>query len=120
MESAFTMHCITWQAGAPLLQEVREKASELGLINQSEAHADELDELFRHALALSKDGRAIGCGRITTDGRIERIIALPNEHREQVEATLIEVLNDFADQIGLVKAAIVDSKPEPRSGRRTV
>jgi adenylosuccinate synthase len=75
MRNPFTMHCIAWQAGAPLLQEVRAEACETGLLNQSEAIPDEVDERSRHALALGTNGRGIGCARITPEGRIERIAA---------------------------------------------
>lgn len=97
MQNAFTVHCIPWQAGAPLLQDIRMAASKTGLMNQANAHADKLDEQCRHALALNKSGNAIGCARITQDGRIERMVVLPHEQRALVEAALIEVLNDYSN-----------------------
>lgn len=99
MNSQFTIHCIAWQAGAPLLQNLRAAASKMGLIDQAEALSDQLDEQCRHALALSTGGQAIGCARITLDGRIERMVVLPHEHRAQIEAALSEVLHDYANQI---------------------
>jgi hypothetical protein len=95
MQNPFTLHCIAWQAGAPLLQEVRAAACEIGLLNQSEVIADETDDRSRHALALAENGRGIGCARITPEGCIERMAVLPHEHRIQIEAAMIEMLNTF-------------------------
>jgi GNAT superfamily N-acetyltransferase len=92
------MHCIAWQAGAPLLQEVRAAACEIGLLNPIDVLPDELDMQSRHALALGTNGRGIGCARITPKGRIERVAVLPHEHRAQIEAALIEALNEYAHE----------------------
>ncbi|MDD5300269.1 MAG: hypothetical protein PHD65_07220 [Gallionella sp.] len=97
MQNTFTVHCIPWQAGAPLLQAIRVAASKTGLMDQAKAQADKLDEQCRHALALSKNGDAIGCARITQDGRIERMVVLPHEQRALVETALTEVLNDYSN-----------------------
>ncbi len=98
MNNPFTVHCIPWQAGAPLLQNVRVTASEMGLTEKSGALADKLDDLCRHALALSANGRPIGCARITPDNCIERVLVLPHERRTQIEAAMSEALHDYAKQ----------------------
>ena len=97
MQNAFTVHCIPWQAGAPLLQAIRATASKTGLMDQAKVRADKLDEQCRHALALSKNGDAIGCARITQDGQIERMVILPHEQQALIETALIEVLNDYSN-----------------------
>lgn len=99
MQNAFTVHCIPWKAGAPLLQEIRVAASEMGLMGKGDALTDNLDNQYRHALALSKNGRALGCARLTPNGHIDRIVALPLEQRAQIETALKEVLNDYAQQL---------------------
>ncbi|MBA4382514.1 MAG: hypothetical protein C0406_08115 [Sideroxydans sp.] len=68
------------------------------VISHLDAMADDLDQQVRHAIALSKTGQAIGCARIMSDGRIERIAVLPHEHQVQIKAALIEILKDFAQQ----------------------
>jgi hypothetical protein len=117
MDNLFTLHCIAWQAGAPLLQEVRAAACEIGLLNQAEVAPDEMDERSRHALALGKTGRAIGCARITTDGQIGRMAVLPHEHRAQIEAALIEMLNDYLREKKLAKPTAVKTKRKSQSSR---
>jgi adenylosuccinate synthase len=98
MQNPFTMHCIDWQFGAPLLQEIRAEACEIGLLNHSEVLPDDVDLRSRHAVALGTNGRGIGCARITPEGRIERMAVLPHANRAQIEAALIEVLNDYANE----------------------
>ncbi len=106
MQNPFTLHCIAWQAGASVLQDVRVAACASGLLNAEEMGSDAQDEISRHALALSKGGRAIGCARLTPDGRIERIAVMPHERREQIEAALIETLSEYASHIGLGKVQV--------------
>jgi hypothetical protein len=111
------MHCIAWQSGAPLLQEVRAAACGIGLLNQSEVFPDEVDERSRHALALGTNGRGIGCARITPEGCIERLAVLPHEHRAQIEAALIEVLNDYVHENKRAKTSAVKTKLKSHSSR---
>lgn len=40
MQTQFTLHCIPWQARAPMLQQVRALACEIGLLSRSEAQTD--------------------------------------------------------------------------------
>jgi hypothetical protein len=101
MQDAFTIHCIPWEAASPLLQNVREAANSIGLINKSELHVDAVDEKSRHALALSTRGLAIGCARITPTGKIERIVVLPHKHQAKIEAAMVGVLLDYVQQGGL-------------------
>ena len=117
MSNPFTMHCIAWQSGAPLLQEVRTAACGIGLMNQSEVLPDDMDERSRHALALGTNGRGIGCARITPEGRIERMAVLPHEQRTQIEAALIEVLNDYAHENKRAKTTVVKTKRKSQLSR---
>lgn len=95
----YTLHCISWQEGSPLLMEVRQAACRLGLLDASEVLPDDLDEQCRHALALSHSGHAVGCVRITEDGKIQRMAVLPESHREQLEKLLLEtVLKEMLEE----------------------
>lgn len=101
MYNQLTLHCITWQAGAPLLQQVRVAACKAGLLTQIEAQPDEMDERCRHILALSKDGKSgIGSARISPNGDIERMVILPrdleSERRILIETAMTELLSDYA------------------------
>jgi len=111
LNTPFPIHCIAWQAGAPLLREMREAAGRLGLLTSNEVRDDELDEVSRHAFVISKRGQGIGYARMTPAGRIERMVVLLHENSTQIEAALIEVLQSYAKQIGLGKETVMDLKP---------
>jgi hypothetical protein len=116
VQSAFTVHCITWQAGAPLLRDVRASACEMGLFKVMDLLTDDADELSRHAFALSQNGYAIGCARITPEGCIERIIVLPYEKQIQIGMALVEVLHEYANQIELSTSISQSVKDKAHSG----
>lgn len=118
MQNPFTLHCIAWQAGAPLLQEVRAAALEIGLLNQAEVLADEADEVSRHALVLGANGRGIGCARITPEGRIERMAVLPHEQRAQIETAMIEILNTFTHESKRARTLSVKPKRNSPTSRQ--
>jgi len=101
MQNKFTVHCINWHAGAALLNDVRVAAQVKGQLRPEENLTDDLDKSSRHALALTYDGKVIGCARVTSDWNIDRIVVLPLEGRSQIEAALIEILFDYAIQMGM-------------------
>ena len=117
MDNQFTLHCIDWRAGAPLLLEIRVAACEIGLLSLDEVMPDEMDERGRHALVLSKTGRAIGCARLTPDGQIARMAVLPHEQRSLIEVAMIEALNNYARESKLAGNAAIKTKPKTRSSR---
>lgn len=115
MQNPYTVHCIPWQAGAQLFREIRAVAYELSLQSMDELLTDEMDEHSRHALALTESGRAIGCARITPEGKIQRMLVLPVDRRAQIEAAMIEVLNDYQDQVNSRVANISISRNMPHT-----
>ncbi|MFZ2163817.1 MAG: GNAT family N-acetyltransferase [Sideroxyarcus sp.] len=117
MDNQFTLHCINWQAGAPLLLEIRLAACEIGLLSLDELLPDEMDDRSRHALVLSKTGRAIGCARLTPQGNIERSAVLPHEQRSQIEAAMIEALNEYARETKRARNTAIKAKPKSHAGR---
>jgi GNAT superfamily N-acetyltransferase len=117
MDNQFTLHCIAWQAAAPLLLETRLSACEIGLLSLDELLSDEMDDRSRHALVLGKTGRAIGCARLTPQGIIDRLAVLPHEQRAQIEAAMIEALNDYARENKRARNAAIKAKPKSQPGR---
>jgi hypothetical protein len=117
MYNQFTLHCIAWNEGAPLLQEVRAAAGKLGILNPKEVQADGLDERCQHGLALSKDGHAIGCMRITPEGCIERMAVLPQEDKKEIEAALMEMLNDYSREYRSKINRITKTRNESQTSR---
>ena len=96
MGTPFTVSLIGWHDGEPLLKSVREAVfvREQGVPATSEW--DGLDESCRHALALSLQGDAIGCGRMLPDGHIGHIAVLPQWRKQKVGTAIVEALLDYA------------------------
>ena len=96
MSNPFTVSLIGWHDGEPLLRSIREAVfiSEQGVSAQLEW--DGQDETCRHALALSHQGDAIGCGRILANGHIGRIAVLPEWRGQKVGTAIMEALLDYA------------------------
>lgn len=96
MNNPFTVHLISWHDGEPLLRSIREKVfvSEQGV--PAELEWDGLDNNCHHALALTANGVAIGCGRITHNGHIGRIAVLPEWRGQRIGTAILELLVDYA------------------------
>ncbi|PIV15632.1 MAG: GNAT family N-acetyltransferase [Gallionellales bacterium CG03_land_8_20_14_0_80_55_15] len=96
MSNAFTVSLVCWHDGEPLLRQVREAVfvREQGILPELEW--DGLDEHCRHALVLTPEGVAIGCGRMRADGHIGRIAVLPKWRKRQVGTAIMEALLDYA------------------------
>ncbi len=96
MSNPFTVSLVCWHDGEPLLRSIREAVfiREQGV--PAELEWDGLDENCRHALALSHQGDAIGCGRIFANGHIGRISVLQQWRKRMVGTAIMEALLDYA------------------------
>ncbi len=96
MGQPFTVSLVSWHDGEPLLKSIREVVfiREQGV--PAELEWDGLDEGCRHALALSHQGDAIGCGRMFANGHIGRIAVLPQWREKKVGTAIMEALLDYA------------------------
>ncbi len=97
MSNPFSISLISWHDGEPLLKSVREAVfiREQGI--PPELEWDGLDEAHcRHALVLSRQGEAIGCGRMLSDGHIGRIAVLPKWRGQKIGTAIVESLLDYA------------------------
>ena len=96
MSHPFTVSLVCWHDGEPLLKSVREAV----FIREQGVPAglewDGLDDSCRHALALSNNGEAIGCGRMLANGHIGRIAVLPKWRKQKVGTAIMEALLDYA------------------------
>lgn len=100
MSNPFTVSLVCWHDGEPLLRVIREVVF-IREQNVPEAlEWDGLDDGCRHALALSLNGDAIGCGRMLPDGHIGRIAVLPLWRRKKVGTAIMEALLDEARSRG--------------------
>lgn len=96
MSNPFTVHLISWHDGEPLLRGIREKVFIQEQHVPAELEWDGKDELCHHALALTANGDAVGCGRITHKGHIGRIAVLPEWRHKSVGSSILELLVDYA------------------------
>ncbi len=96
MSNPFTVSLVCWRDAEPLLKSVREAVfiHEQGV--PEELEWDGLDEGSRHALALSYQGEAVGCGRMLADGHIGRIAVLPQWRKQKVGTAVMEALLAYA------------------------
>lgn len=96
MSHPFTVSLVTWHDAEPLLKSVREAVfiNEQGV--PAELEWDGADENCRHALALSHQGDAIGCGRMLANGHIGRIAVLPPWRKQKVGTAIMEALLAYA------------------------
>ena len=96
MSQPFTVSLVCWHDGEPLLKAIRSAVfiREQGV--PEELEWDEHDATCRHALALTLQGDAIGCGRIFTNGHIGRIAVLPQWREKKVGTAIMESLLDYA------------------------
>lgn len=111
MNHPFTVSLVSWHDGEPLLRAVREAVfmREQGV--PEELEWDGLDAGCRHALALSLQGDAIGCGRLLPDGHIGRIAVLPEWRKQKVGTAIVQALLAEARARGM-REALVDAQTQ--------
>jgi len=100
MTTPFTVSLVCWHDGEPLLRVIREEVFVREQNVPAELEWDGLDEGCRHALALSRSGDAIGCGRLLPNGHLGRMSVLPQWRKQKVGTALIEALLDEARSRG--------------------
>lgn len=111
MNHPFTVSLVSWHDGEPLLRAVRGEVfmREQGV--PEELEWDGLDAGCRHALALSLQGDAIGCGRLLPDGHIGRIAVLPPWRKRKVGTAIVQALLDEARARGM-QQVVVDAQTQ--------
>jgi predicted GNAT family N-acyltransferase len=100
MTTAFTVSLVSWHDGEPLLRAIREAVFIREQNVPVELEWDGKDEASRHALALSTNGDAIGCGRLMPNGHIGRMAVLPQWRKQKVGTAIMEALLDEARSRG--------------------
>ncbi len=101
MPHPFTVSLVSWHDGEPLLRATREAVFMREQHMPADLEWDGLDEACRHALAVSAQGSAIGCGRIVPPSgrepaRIGRLAVLQEWRGRMVGTALLEALLDYA------------------------
>jgi predicted GNAT family N-acyltransferase len=106
MTTPFTVSLVSWHDGEPLLRAIREAVFIHEQNVPEELEWDDMDGGSRHALALSLNGDAIGCGRILPHGHIGRIAVLPQWRNMRVGTAIMEALLGEARARGLKQVDI--------------
>lgn len=106
MSNPFTVSLVSWHDGEPLLRAIREEVFIREQNVPEELEWDEMDGGSRHALALSLNGDAIGCGRMLPNGHIGRIAVLPQWRNQRVGTAIMEALLDEARIRGLTQVDV--------------
>ncbi len=100
MTTPFTVSLVSWHDGEPLLRAIREAVFIREQHVPVELEWDGQDEASRHALVLSQNGDAIGCGRIMPNGHIGRMAVLPKWRKQMVGTAIMEALLEEARSRG--------------------
>lgn len=100
MSNPFTVSLVSWHDGEPLLRAIREAVFIREQNVPEDLEWDGKDDDCRHALALSLNGDAIGCGRLLPNGHVGRVAVLPPWRRQKVGTAMMEALLDEARSRG--------------------
>lgn len=100
MTTAFTVSMVSWHDGEPLLRAIREAVFIREQNVPAELEWDGMDDGSRHALVLSTNGDAIGCGRLMPNGHIGRMAVLPQWRKQKVGTAIMEALLEEARSRG--------------------
>lgn len=100
MSNPFTVSLVSWHDGEPLLRAIREEVFMREQNVPEELEWDGMDDDCRHALVLSLNGDAIGCGRLQANGHIGRVAVLQPWRCMKVGTAIMEALLDEARERG--------------------
>jgi len=103
---AYTLELKSWRDGEADLRAVR---LAVFVVEQHVPEAlewDDLDAPSMHALARSRDGVAIGCGRLLPDGHIGRMAVLAPWRGRGVGGALLQALVALARERGHPRAIL--------------
>lgn len=106
MDHPYTVSLVSWHDGEPLLRAVREAVFMREQNVPAELEWDGRDDEARHALALSAQGDAIGCGRLLPDGHVGRIAVVPQWRKQSVGTAIMEALLNEARARGMAEVEV--------------
>ncbi|QYY36072.1 GNAT family N-acetyltransferase [Ruficoccus sp. ZRK36] len=69
--------------------------------NTSALASDREDSCCQHVLATDDDGRHVATGRLECDGRLSRIVVLPEFRQHRLGDDVLSFLIDLARELGL-------------------
>lgn len=96
----FRVEHADWSLDGEALHQLRETVFITEQHVPAEEEWDELDAVSEHVLALSADGKPIGCGRLTPERKIGRMAVLANWRGRGVGAAMLRLLIERAREHG--------------------
>ena len=102
----FNIHVGSWNDVSDLAMQVRMRVfvKEQGVPVALEC--DPFDAISQHVLAVDRNGKAIGTGRLLPDGHVGRMAVLPEWRSKGVGTALLETLIEAAEDNGVQKLAL--------------
>jgi len=105
-DTDFTVRLVDWSEAAEGLRLVRRAVFIVEQGIPEDMEWDELDAVYKHAIAEDSTGAAIGCGRLLPDGHIGRLAVLSGWRGRGVGAALLRELVGLARARGLPRAIL--------------
>jgi len=102
----FTVRLVDWAVAADGLRAVRRTVFIEEQAIPEDMEWDEFDSVCRHAIAEDASGRAVGCGRLLSDGHIGRLAVLRDWRGRGVGAALLVHLMALARSRGHARAIL--------------
>ncbi|MFZ5843228.1 MAG: GNAT family N-acetyltransferase [Pseudomonadota bacterium] len=100
MTAPFQIRRVQWQDYGSQCAEIRKQVFFNEVRYGYYATLDGHDSRCRHALALTEDGTAVGCGRLDENGEISRIAVLPAWRQQGIGTALLSELIAIARDSG--------------------
>lgn len=92
---------MTWETHSPELCDVRRRVFVIEQKVPQEIEIDRFDPQVIHAIAEDREGRAIGTGRLSEDGKIGRIAVLKDWRGMGVGSAIVNTLIERAEATGM-------------------
>jgi predicted GNAT family N-acyltransferase len=98
---SFIVRPATWRDDQAALQSVRLPVFVIEQQVDAREEFDDVDLVCQHILALDRDGKAIGTGRIDDHGKIGRMAVLPEWRQHGVGRAILQKALELARRQGL-------------------
>ena len=96
IEDGFVVRPVNWNASCEALRALRRAVFIEEQHVPEELEWDEIDERAYHVLATTRDGSAVGTGRLSLDCQIGRMAVAREWRRKGVGSAVLKTLLDFA------------------------
>ena len=106
MNADFSLRVAAWPDDEPTLRAIRHEVFVVEQHVPEDLEWDGIDAACGHVLALDRDGRPIGCGRLLPDGHIGRMAVVAEWRGRGVGTALLAELVALARAAGHARVAL--------------